>query len=293
MASYDKTLGGNNDEMKTSLSLPQIKSIESKILNVARQTGRSPMETRILFLLERATARMLLDPILQRHLVFKGGYVAVRVYKSPRFTSDIDAVITGIPSDEAIRRIKTNIDQDIGDGAWFSWEGEENIKAQGEYGGQRIRFRAGIGDPPAKLKNALLVNIDIGIGDPITPAAQYMQTTYTIGEGSLSWQVYPIETMLAEKLHAVITLGDNNSRSKDIYDIDLFWHQADLEVLRAALEATFAFRGDNIPVSFEEKIRTIDTTILKRGWTNAILSLKERPEFEKVFESVIEKVSAL
>lgn len=279
--------------MKTSLSIPQIKSIESKILNVARATGRSSMETRILFLLERATARMLLDQVLQQHLIFKGGYVALRVYKSPRFTSDIDAVIKGFSPEEAVQRIKVSIDKDIGDGAWFTWEGEDSLQTQGEYGGRRLRFRAGIGELPAKIKTALVVGIDIGIGDPVTPAANQVQTSYTIGEGSLSWQVYPIETMLAEKIHALIILGDNNSRSKDVYDIDLFWKHANIEDLRAALKATFTFRRADLPESFESRVRTIDTTTLKKGWANAILSLKERPRFEDVFESLILKMSTL
>lgn len=279
--------------MKTSLSIPQIKSIEAKILNISRATGRSSMETRTLFLLERAVARMLLDSLLQDHLIFKGGYVALRIYQSPRFTSDIDAVIKGLPSEEAIQRIKNAIDRDMGDGAWFVWEGEDTLQTQGEYGGRRLTFRAGIGEIPTKLKNALIVNIDLGIGDPVTPGPFKAETTCTLGEGSLSWQVYPIETMLAEKIHALIVLGDNNSRSKDVYDIDLFWSQANINSLRLALEATFNFRGDSIPQSFADTIRSIDTTLLKKGWVTATLSLKERPKFESVMESLLEKIGQI
>ncbi|HET9240375.1 MAG TPA: nucleotidyl transferase AbiEii/AbiGii toxin family protein [Oligoflexus sp.] len=279
--------------MKTSLSTPQIKSIEAKILNISRTTGRSSMETRTLFLLERAVARILLDSLLQDHLVFKGGYVALRIYQSTRFTSDIDAVIKGLSPEEAIQRIKNAVDHDMGDGAWFVWEGEDTLQTQGEYGGRRLTFRAGIGDIPAKLKNALIVNIDLGIGDPVTPGPFKTETTCTLGEGSLSWQVYPIETMLAEKIHALVVLGDNNSRSKDVYDIDLFWPQANIENLRLALEATFNFRGDRVPKSFADTIRSIDTTLLKRGWVTATLSLKERPKFESVMESLLEKIGQI
>lgn len=279
--------------MKTSLSTPQIKSIEAKILNISRATGRSSMETRTLFLLERAVARMLLDTWLQNHLVFKGGYVALRIYQSPRFTSDIDAVIEGLPSEEAIQRIKGAVDRDMGDGAWFVWEGEDTLQTQGEYGGRRLTFRAGIGEMPSKIKNALIVNIDLGIGDPVTPGPFKTETTCTLGEGSLSWQVYPIETMLAEKIHALVVLGDTNSRSKDVYDIDLFWPQANIDNLRLALKATFKFRGDSVPQSFADTIRSIDTTLLKKGWVTATLSLKERPKFESVMESLVEKIGQI
>lgn len=279
--------------MKNPLSAPEIKAIESKLLKVSRATGRSSMETRILFLLERAAARMLLDSLLQQHLIFKGGYVALRVYDSPRFTSDLDAVIKGLPPEEAIQRIRTALGSDLGDGAWFSWDREDTLQTQGEYGGRRLRFRAGIGDQPAKIKNALIVGVDLGIGDPVTPAAYQAQTFYTIGEGSLSWQVYPVETMLAEKIHALVMLGDKNSRSKDVYDIDLFWQKAKIDDLRSALKATFAFRKDDIPVSFGQRVREIDPTMLKKGWASAVLSLKGRPQFEDVLESLISKLSTL
>lgn len=71
------------------------------------------MEARTLFLLERATARMLMDSMLQQHLIFKGGYVALRVYQSPRFTSDIDAIIKGIPPEDAIQRIKNSVNSTV------------------------------------------------------------------------------------------------------------------------------------------------------------------------------------
>ena len=279
--------------MKIKQSDAQIRAIESKIKKIAIDQGRSPMEARTLFLLERAAARMVLDPELYEHLIFKGGYVALRVYQSPRFTSDIDALIQGLPIDEAIRRIRAALDEDIRDGAWFSWMGQETLKTQGAYGGIRLDFRAGVGDPPSVMKKAQRINIDLGIGDPVTPGPRRVETGFEIGEGALSWQVYPIETILAEKLHALITLGSRNSRSKDVYDIDLFWRGVDIHSLRNALEKTFAHRNDPLPTSIAEKLKEIDSRVLKRGWDSAIASIKNAPTFESTFNSLLKKSELL
>ncbi len=64
----------------TNLSEAQIRAIDSKIKKIALEQGRGAMEMRTLFLLERATARLVLDTKLGEHLIFKGGYVALRVY---------------------------------------------------------------------------------------------------------------------------------------------------------------------------------------------------------------------
>jgi len=51
------------------------------------------------------------------------------------------------------------------------------------------------------------------VGDPVTPGPQKEQTpSLPSGNDEISWSVYPIETICAEKLHALISSGDENSR---------------------------------------------------------------------------------
>lgn len=272
----------------TNLNIAQIRSIEAKLLKLAREQGRSPMDQRILFLLERALARLVLDPDLHRGLVFKGGFVGMRVYGSERFTTDIDAALNGISSERAIEKIKKAMNEDMLDGAWFLFEKQEETAAQGEYGGLSLKFRGGLGETPAKIEKALRIGIDLGIGDPVTPGAVQRQTPQSIGEGTISWSVYPIETMIAEKLHALLFLGSKNSRSKDIYDMNLFRDKADPVALREAIERTFAYRDFPVPQSISEAISKIDTTILKRGWKSAIASVPEKMVFEDIMTSLIQ-----
>lgn len=277
----------------TNLNPAQIRSIEAKLLNLARHHRRSPMDQRILFLLERALARLVLDPVLHKGLIFKGGFVGIRVYGSERFTTDIDAALSGISSERAIEKIKKAINEDLLDGAWFRFEKEEGTAAQGEYGGLSLKFRAGLGETPSKIEKALRIGIDIGIGDPVTPGAVQIATPLFIGEGDISWSVYPIETVISEKLHALLFLGSRNSRSKDIYDMHLFWDRADLGVLKQAIEKTFAYRDFPVPKSISHAISQIDTTILKKGWASATATVPGNLKFDDIYLSLKMKIERL
>jgi hypothetical protein len=121
--------------MISNISKAQLQSIQAKLKKVATQRGSTYQEMLTLFLLERAAVRLLSDVNLQNNLIFKGGYVGVRVYNSPRYTTDLDAVVRGMDPKDAISRIKTAMDVDTGDGTWFQYEGTEDLKTQGDYGG--------------------------------------------------------------------------------------------------------------------------------------------------------------
>jgi len=273
--------------MSPFISKAQIQSIQAKLNSIVKEQGSTLQQVLTLFLLERAAVRLIANTDLQDNLIFKGGYVGVRVYNSPRYTTDLDATIRGMDSKDAVTRIKTAMDVDAGDGVWFKYEGTEEIKTQGDYGGIGLSFRGGLGVPPAKISKAQLIHIDIGIGDPVTPAPRRIATNFTIGEGILTWQVYPVETILAEKLHAMVILGDRNSRAKDVYDVQLFLPQANPVMLREAIKATFSFRGDQIPVAIWEVLAAIDTSILKRGWATATSMTKETTQFDISFQGVV------
>jgi predicted nucleotidyltransferase component of viral defense system len=62
-------------------------------------------------------------------------------------------------------------------------------------------------------------------------------------------RAYPPETVIAEKLHAMVVLGRANSRMKDYYDVWMLTSTFDLdpERMRQAIAATFARRSTVIP----------------------------------------------
>ena len=76
-------------------------------------------------------------------------------------------------------------------------------------------------DVRADLDGARLVlQIDIGFGDAVTPDAQ--QVTYPTLLADVpapTLRVHPKATVVAEKLHAVTVLGMTNTRMKDFFDL--------------------------------------------------------------------------
>ena len=243
-----------------------------------------------LFLLDRAAHRLTLDEVLVRSLVFKGGFVNVRVYSSPRHTTDLDAVLNSLDHAAAERLAKAAMERELADAVWFRFTESVDLKTQNEYGGLRLIFRSGLGEMPAKLERAQLIHIDLGTGDPVTPGPVALTTPFTLGGGSLSWQVYPVETMLAEKLHALITLGERNSRSKDVFDIVLLLPKADRAVLVKAIHSTFTYRGDLVPVSASGTLAAMDRSQLQRGWASAVGSVSGSRSFDETLAIIIAKL---
>ena len=78
--------------------------------------------------MERAVARLLSEKELKEHLCFKGGYVAVRVYGSNRFTKDVDALIRHTNKDDAIEKIRRAMELDLEDGVWFKYHDHSIFK---------------------------------------------------------------------------------------------------------------------------------------------------------------------
>lgn len=122
----------------------------------------------------------------------------------------------------------------------------EEIKEEHEYGGVRIQFFAKIGTSKIPMK------LDICTGDIITPEAEEKSFPKLLPEHSNPLlKVYPKATVIAEKVHAMITLDLANSRMKDYFDVFIlirdFKYEIDPQILREAISVTFSHRKTKIP----------------------------------------------
>ena len=152
----------------------------------------------------------------------------------------------------------------------------------------------GIGEVLKNLKRAQIINFDLGIGDPVTPGPQKIETPSLFPTGEeLNWSVYPIETIIAEKLHALVSHGDQNSRSKDVHDLAVFLPKADAKVLKEAVKKCFEYRETELPVAFSDFLKALNTTRLERGWPSAIASIPDAPTFKSAFEAVVKLIAKL
>lgn len=269
-------------------------SVRQKLVNLSHDLGIPYQNLETAFMLERLVARLVGDEILHRHLVFKGGFVGLRVYDSLRYTVDVDALVVKANVDSTLERTREKAESDMQDGVWFRFEDQVDLSTQGEYGGIRQVYRAGIGEVLRDIKKARVVHFDVGIGDPVTPGPLAIETPSLLSpRESLSWSVYPIETIIAEKLHALITRGDINSRAKDVYDLAAFLPKANAKILGEALELCFSHRSTEVPKDFSATLQSIDTKSLERGWLSATASVPDRPEFKTTFEAMAQLIGDL
>ncbi|MBU0608051.1 MAG: nucleotidyl transferase AbiEii/AbiGii toxin family protein [Armatimonadetes bacterium] len=101
----------------------------------------------------------------------------------------------------------------------------------------------------ARLGQARIVlRVDLGFGDPILPAPVEAQYPSLLDMPAPRLLVYPQETAIAEKLHALISRGLDNSRVKDYYDLWVLSQEFafDATPLCAALASTCAYRGTTV-----------------------------------------------
>ena len=97
----------------TNFSKAQIESLRAKIKNIALKRGAKFEELFTVFLIERAVQRLMKDEVLSRSMIFKGGFVSLTIYSSPRYTIDLDAVMHGCSLEEAEIRAKQTLESDL------------------------------------------------------------------------------------------------------------------------------------------------------------------------------------
>lgn len=263
-------------------------SVRAKLKSLASKMKIKYSYLETVFLIERLVARLIADKKLSQNLVFKGGFVGLKVYQSPRYTIDLDALLVKSNIEQTLDLVKQQAQSDMDDGVWFRFESQMDLATQGEYGGIRHTYRAGIGELLKDIRRAQIINFDLGIGDPITPGPQKVEVQTFTGNETLSWSVYPVETICAEKLHALISHGDDNSRSKDVHDLAIFLPKTDPQTLKKAIKNCFEFRETELPKSFVEGVKQLNTSRLERGWDSAVSSIPNIGTFAEAFDALCE-----
>lgn len=80
------------------------RKVRAQITKIASVEGSwSVNELRIVLGLERIVARLIHHKELEKHLVYKGGFVLMKALGSDRFTRDLDALGVGIDKNEVIK----------------------------------------------------------------------------------------------------------------------------------------------------------------------------------------------
>ena len=93
--------------------------------------------------------------------------------------------------------------------------------------------------------------MDIGFGDIITPGPVEIDYPVLLDFPAPHIRTYPVETVIAEKFNAMVTLGIANSRLKDFYDLWLISRtfEFDRAGLFAAIQRTFNRLDTPVPTA--------------------------------------------
>jgi hypothetical protein len=105
--------------------------------------------------------------------------------------------------------------------------------------------------------------------------------------------VYPIETTVAEKLHALIVRGSQSSRAKDIFDLVLLIPKCHNDTLKKALSETFRYRGESLPSDIAAQVQKIDRNLLGKGWKSAVGEIPDVASFDETYTNLVKLLISL
>lgn len=221
-----------------------VASIKDRLKNKSRETGRTIQELFTLYGLERTIYRLSVSRY-RDNFVLKGGIFLYALYQGdyPRSTTDIDLLAQKISNAEAdMKTVFTDIlSQSVDDPLRFDLDtlNITQITEFKEYHGVNVSVTAYLD------RTRIPVSIDIGFGDLIYPNKTEMEFPVILEDSSVpSVFAYSLYSSVAEKFEAVVSLGYDNSRFKDFYDLYVLATRNDFDgkMLSDAIKETFDHR---------------------------------------------------
>lgn len=220
------------------------KSIRSKLLNIAKEENTFYQTVLTRYFQERLLYRIS-QTRYRNNFYLKGGAL---MYAYERFaarpTLDIDFLGNNISNEgesivKAFKEICSVPYEE--DGVTFDVEQitDQNITEFKDYHGIRLSI-------PVRMDTiSQVMTMDFGFGDVVTPKPVDLDYPILLEHlPSAKILAYSLETVIAEKLHAVVDLADQSSRMKDYYDLYTILHNEkfDADVLQEAIIRTFENR---------------------------------------------------
>jgi predicted nucleotidyltransferase component of viral defense system len=221
------------------------KSVRAKLYNISKERNISFQHLIIRYLHERLLYRLSISRF-NNNFFLKGGTLLYAYSKTekPRYTLDIDFSLRQMKYNihnvvEAMKEICSIHDND---GVAFDNQTvtANEIKENDPYGGLRVFVMAKLDTIQQRLQ------VDIGFGDTIYPEPVNISFPVLLNNQSVPQiNAYSIETIIAEKFHAMIDLADINSRLKDFYDVYKLILGGDYSetYLQKAVRTTFSNRN--------------------------------------------------
>ena len=242
-------------------------SVLARLKNKASESGRSYQLCLQLFCQEEFLRRLEKSKYAE-NLVLKGGLFLYSITDfGSRVTVDVDFLLRKIPNTP--EQLKGILEEIItvhtgNDFVTFEIKDVAPIAVAKKY--------AGIGASiVARIKNTRTpFSIDFGVGDVIVPKQEKRKIPTQLDDFiAPTVNTYSIETTVAEKIDAILSLMEFSSRMKDYYDIYYLANKFDFDgaTLTEALKKTFENRGHSFTIEqFEQVINFDNDEAMQKKW---------------------------
>lgn len=233
-------------------------SVLARLKNKAAESGRSYQLCLQLFCQEEFLRRLEKSKYAE-NLVLKGGlFIYSLTDFDSRVTVDVDFLLRQMPNTP--EQLKTVLEEIIAtptgnDFITFEIKDVAPIAVAKKY--------AGIGaSVVARIKNTKTpFSIDFGVGDVIVPKQEKRKIPTQLSNfDAPTVNTYSLETTIAEKIDAILSLMEFSSRMKDYYDIYYLANKVDFDgaTLTEALKKTFENRGHSFTIEQFEQVMGFD-----------------------------------
>lgn len=242
-------------------------SVLARLKNKAAESGRSYQLCLQLFCQEEFLRRLEKSKYAE-NLVLKGGlFIYSLTDFDSRVTVDVDFLLRQMPNTP--EQLKTVLEEIIAtptgnDFITFEIKDVAPIAVAKKY--------VGIGaSVVARIKNTKTpFSIDFGVGDVIVPKQEKRKIPTQLSDfAAPTVNTYSLETTIAEKIDAILSLMEFSSRMKDYYDIYYLANKFDFDgkMLTEALNKTFENRGHAFTVEqFEQVMNFADDSAMQKKW---------------------------
>ena len=263
-------------------------SVLARLKNKAAESGRSYQLCLQLFCQEEFLRRLEKSKYAE-NLVLKGGLFIYSVTDfDSRVTVDVDFLLRRVPNTpEQLKPVLEEIISTPTGNDFITFEIKDiaPIAVAKKY--------AGIGASiVARIKNTRTpFSIVFGVGDVIVPKQEKRKIPTQLDDFAAPVvNTYSLETTIAEKIDAILSLMEFSSRMKDYYDIYYLANKFDFDgkVLTEALKKTFENRGHTFTIEQFEQVMSFDNDeAMQKKWKAFTKKIDvEMEEFPMILQSI-------
>ncbi|EGL37498.1 nucleotidyl transferase AbiEii/AbiGii toxin family protein [Oribacterium sp. oral taxon 108] len=267
-------------------------SVKDRLKKQAIEEKKTMQDKIVMYGLERTIYRLSISEYAER-FTLKGGIFLYALFNGDytRATTDIDLLAQCISNDiEEMKKVfKEIFSIKCDDALRFDLNTLDVIYITEfkEYHGVKVSILGHLD------KTKVPISIDIGFGDIVYPERMKMDFPVLLDMDIPKVYAYSINSVVAEKFEAFVSLGLANSRYKDFYDIYVLSdrYNFDGKELTNAIKETFNHRGTSFDdiVAFEDGFADDETRLMR--WNSFVK--KKKALIKLGFEETVQLLKIL